>query len=150
MLPLNKKFYDNAEIRQSKPVLAARYKPGMESGWAVCFAYKTYEGFRIFDDLESATEFYNQKPRQEYELFGQSHLVECDYYEPTPILHARLREKNARNDYTYPLKSLFVNDETSDYIIAFLQEGIWIVKEQDGTVRLWDENSGEAFYGMED
>lgn len=145
-MSLNMNFYNNAKIYQGGPVLTARYLPGMENGWAVCFSYKSYEGFRIFDSLEEATQFYTEKPPQEYRLFGESHVVDCDYFEPVPVLYVKQDEKNSRNDYTYPAKSIFVNDETTKCEMAFLQEGIWIVKEVDGDVRLWDENSKEAFF----
>lgn len=146
---LNMNFYQNAQIYQSKPVLVARYRLGMENGWAVCFAYKSHEGFRFFDNLEAAMQFYWKKPKQEYRLSGESYVAECDYYEPVPVLYTPCLDKHKVSDYYCPEENFFVNDESSDYETGFLSEGIWIVKEADGSVRLWDENSKEAFFEEE-
>ena len=123
---LNMQFYKDAQIYLSKPVLVARYRPGMENGWAVCFAYKSYEGFRYFNNLEAAMRFYWAKP--------------------VPVLYTPCLDKRKESDYYYPGPSVFMNDESVDYEVGFLSEGIWIIKENDGSVRLWDENSKEAFF----
>lgn len=143
---LNMNFYENAKVYHGKPVLTARYQPGMENGWAVFFTYKAYEGFRVFEHREEAAQFCAEKPLQEYRLFGESHVVECEYSEPVPVLYSMRNQQNMGNDYTYPAMNIFVSDESAEYEVAFLEEGIWIVKETDGNVRLWDENSKEAFF----
>ena len=143
---LNMDFYKNAVIYQCQPVLTARYRPGMENGWAVCFSYKTYEGFRYFSEWEAAMQFYRKKPKQEYIISGESYVVECRYEEPTPVLYAPCYDKEKFNEYHYPYEHVFVNDESLDYEMGYLSEGIWIVREPDGSVRLWDENSKEAFF----
>ena len=146
---LNMQFYKEAQIYLSKPVLVARYRPGMENGWAVCFAYKSYEGFQYFNNLEAAMRFYWEKPDQAYIISGETHVVKCDYYEPVPVLYSLCQDKRTESDYYYPGPGVFVNDESVDYEVGFLSEGIWIVTENDGSVRLWDENSTEAFFEEE-
>lgn len=146
---LNMEFYKDAQIYLSKPVLAAKYRPGMENGWAVCFAYKSYEGFRYFNNLETAMCFYWEKPEQAYVLSGETHIVKCNYDMPVPVLYAPCLDKYKESDYYSPVETVFVNDESGDYEVGFLSEGIWLIKENDGSVRLWDENLKEAFFEKE-
>lgn len=86
------------------------------------------------------------KPDQACIISGETHVVKCDYYEPVPVLYTLCKDKRKESDYYYPGPSVFINDESGDYEVGFLSEGIWIVKENDGSVRLWDENSTEAFF----
>lgn len=41
---LNEVFEENAKIYQTKPVMAARYQPGMETGFAIYMTNKIVNG----------------------------------------------------------------------------------------------------------
>lgn len=149
---LNEVFKRNAKTYQSKPVKAARYKPGMENGFAVCFIYNGNEGFKFFDNLESAMQFYNKKSIQEYCIDGQIEFVECTYYAPAPIIYRRKSDEEKEYDFAhgYVAQTMLCNDELNDYDTFFLHDYTWIIQDMDGTVRVWEPvDSEETFFGKD-
>lgn len=151
-IKLNEVFENNVKTYQTKPVLAARYKPGMENGYAVCFTYGYDEGYRFFDTLESAMQFYKEKPIQECCIDGQIELVKCKYYEPAPILYRRKSDEEKEYDIShgYAAQTMLCNDELNDHEVFFLHDYTWIIQELDGMVRVWDPvDLEETFFGKE-
>jgi len=66
-LNLNNVFDKNARIYQTRPVMAAKYKPGMENGFCVFYrstgkqeGHMLWEGMRFFPNKAEAWEFINK------------------------------------------------------------------------------------------
>ena len=146
---LNAVFKENSKEYATRPVRAAKYQPGMENSYAVCYSNFSDEGFRFFDDLESAMQFYNEKPAQKKYVNGKIETVKCFYYEPAPVL---LRKKtDAERKYEesegFVSQSSFCDNEIDDYEVYFLYDNSWIIQESDGTTRVWSPDSEESFFG---
>ena len=147
---LNDIFEENAKEYQTKPVRAAKYQPGMENGFAVCFSNSSDEGFRFFEDLKSAMNFYNEKPLQKQYVNGKIESVKCCYYEPVPVLLRKKTdtEKEYGESEGFISQSSFCNNEMDDYEVYFLYDNSWIILESDGSIRVWYPDSEETFFGM--
>lgn len=146
---LNDIFKRNAKEYQTRPVRAAKYQPGLENAYAVCFSNCTDEGFRFFDDLESAMQFYKEKPAQKRYVGGKVETVECCYDEPMPVLLRKKTDEERKYEESEGLviRSSFCNDETDDYEVHFLYNNSWIIQDADGTIRVWSPCLDETFFG---
>lgn len=148
-IKLNDIFTKHSKEYQSKPVRAARYQPGMENSFAVCFSNFSDEGFRFFDDLKSAMQFYNEKPTQKQYVNGKIEAVKCYYYEPVPVLLRKKTDEERKyvESQGFASYSTFCNNEMNDYEVYFLYDSSWIILKSDGTIRVWDPDSEETFFG---
>ena len=147
---LNNIFKSNAKEYQTKPVRAAKYQPGMENSFAVCFSNFSDEGFRFFDDLESAMHFYSEKPLQKRYVNGKVESVKCYYYEPAPVLLRKKTDAEIKYEESegFVSQSSFCSNEIDDYEVYFLYDNSWIIQELDGSIRVWYPDSEETFFGM--
>ena len=147
---LNDVFKGNAKEYQTKPVRAAKYQPGMENGFAVCFSNSSDEGFQFFEDLESAMHFYNEKPMQKQYVNGKIESVKCYYYEPVPVLLRKKTgtERKYEESEGFASQISLCNNEMDDYEVYFLYDNSWIIEESDGNIRVWYPDSEETFFGM--
>ena len=94
---LNNVFKQNAKTYQTKPVLATRYKPGMESGWLVYMCNKVtteleasqHEGMVFFDSEQEAWDYINADNPQYAGVNGTVIEVPVVYDPPVPVLHRK-------------------------------------------------------------
>ncbi|MCB7194943.1 hypothetical protein, partial [[Clostridium] scindens] len=94
---LNDMFTQNAKVYQSRPVIAAKYKPGMETGFAVYMANQIvnglraaqHEGFKFFDTEQEAWDYINADNPQYAEVNGTVIEIPVEYDPPMPVLHRK-------------------------------------------------------------
>lgn len=166
---LNDIFKQNAKTYQTKPVLATKYKPGMETGFAVYFCNKVseerglhvHEGMKFFDTEQEAWDYINADNKQYAEENGVLLEVPVEYDAPVPVLHRKENDPSNKVGFKdcfngkYALKS----NETEQYDFFILDynhttHDTWIIQDSDGGIRVWDkdcpESCNELFFGKED
>ena len=150
-LPLNEVFLKNSREYGMNQLIAAKYQPGMETGFLVCYCYKSQEGYRFFDNRQQAEEFVKLKPLQDLLVDGRWEKVSCVYHAPDPVLHARFSpiEKKINEVYNLNLKGNFREDEADEYQFVILEPGVWIIRDFDGNVRVWSPLSEDLFMGRD-
>lgn len=153
-------FKQNAKTYQTKPVLATRYKPGIESGWMIYISNKplenekfhTHAAVKFFPTKEAALAYVEANEKQYMRADGK--LVECEveYSLLKPVLH-RKRTSDLKDrvgvdfmlgDYTLE------SDESNDYDFYILDDDSWIILDASGKVRVWNKDlldCGETFFG---
>ena len=166
---LNDAFKKNAKVYQTKPVLATKYKPGMETGFAVYICNQTTKEFRasqheamvFFDTEQEAWDYINANNPQYAEVDGVLVEVPVEYDAPVPVLHRR--ETNPDNkvglQFCFEGKFALKSNETEQYDFFILDyhhttPDTWIIQDADGSVRVWDEDypecCNELFFGKTD
>lgn len=156
-LKLNDVFNKNARIYQTRPVMAAKYKPGMENGFCVFYrstgkqeGHMLWEGMIFFSNKAEAWEFINKNEMQYVNIDGVSVGIKVEYEAPLPVLYRR--DANAVNldgmhfDFT---GHAFLSDESEEYEYEILDDNSWIIKENDGKIRVWNPDFGGTFFGRE-
>ena len=157
---LNKVFEENAKVYQTKPVLATKYKPGMETGWLVYMTNRIvnglsanqHEGMVFFDTEQEAWDYIYANNKQYAEENGVLVEVPVEYDAPVPVLHRRETNPNNKVGFQncfegkYDLKS----NETEQYDFFILDyhhttPDVWIIQDIDGNIRVWDEDYPESF-----
>lgn len=152
---LNHVFYQNAEKYYTRPVIAARYQPGMENGWMVRYYGRksgnrkaiVYEGARFFPNRKDALIFIRAKGKMCVNRNGASVEIEVTCESPLPVLYkegtdAKNRERLIHSSDPY----IFLSDEADQYEYSVLEPECWIIQEPDGTVRVWDRSMGVSFF----
>lgn len=166
---LNDIFTQNAKVYQTKPVLATRYKPGMETGFAVYmtnqivngFTASQHEGFKFFDTEQEAWDYINANNPQYVEVNGVLVEVPVEYDPPVPVLHRKETdpEKKVGFQNCFEGKYALKSNETEMYDFFILDYNhttpdTWIIQDADGSVRVWDKDYpecyNELFFGKED
>lgn len=165
---LNDVFQRNAKVYQSRPVRATKYKPGMETGFAVYMTNQIvnglradqHEGFKFFDTEQEAWDYINADYKQYAEVNGVLEEIPVEYDPPVPVLHREETDPEKKVGFIncfegkYALKS----NETEMYDFFILDyhhttPDAWIIQEADGRIRVWDTDSfdccGETFFGEE-
>ena len=127
-LPLNEVFLKNSREYGMNQLIAAKYQPGMETGFLVCYCYQSQEGYRFFDNRQQAEEFVKLKPLQDLLVDGRWEKVSCVYHAPDPVLHVKLSpiEKKINEAYNLNLKGNFREDEADEYQFVILEPGVWV------------------------
>lgn len=166
---LNDVFKRNAKVYQTKPVLATKYKPGMETGWLVYMCNKVtnelsasqHEGMKFFDTEQEALDYINADNKQYAEINGVVTEIPVVYDPPVPVLHRKETNPNNKVGFKdcfngkYALKS----NETDMYDFFILDYNhttpdTWIIQDSDGGIRVWDEDCPEScnelFFGKEE
>ena len=166
---LNDVFERNAKVYQIKPVLAAKYKPGMETGWLVYMCNKVtnelsasqHEGMKFFDTEQAAWDYINADNKQYAEVNGVITEIPVEYDPPVPVLHRKETdpEKKVGLQNCFQGKYALKSNETEMYDFFILDcnhntPDVWIIQDTDGRIRVWDTDSlecyGETFFGKED
>ena len=156
---VNDLFMQNAKTYQSQPVLAARYRPGMESGWIVhiyCVPYDIYEAIRFFDTKEEAMAYVEANEKQYMNIDGK--LVECEVEYDTikPVLHHKRKNPEIEDrvgEFFGLDEYVLESDESNDYDFFIIHDDSWIILEPDGKIRVWNKDClrmGETFFGDPD
>ena len=166
---LNDIFTQNAKVYQTKPVLATRYKPGMETGFAVYFCNKVskerelhvHEGMKFFDTKQEAWDYINADNKQYAEENGVLVDIPVDYDPPVPVLHRKETDPSKKIGFhnCFEGKYAFKSNETEQYDFFILDYNhttpdTWIIQDSDGNIRVWDEDCpdscNELFFGKEE
>lgn len=166
---LNDAFKKNAKVYQTKPVLATKYKPGMETGWVVYICNQTTKEFRdsqheamvFFDTKQEAWNYIHANNPQYAEIDGVLVEVPVVYDAPVPVLHRRETnpDKKVGLQFCFEGKFALKSNETEQYDFFILEcnhptPDTWIIQDADGSVRVWDEDypecCNELFFGKED
>ena len=155
-------FHENAKEYVTKPVMAAKYQPGMENGFCVHYSNleikkadaMRYEGIRFFPSKAEAWDFINRNEKQYAMENGKLIETEVIYGKPEPVLYRR--DANAKDldgiHFCFG-EHAFMSDESEDYEFYILNTNcdndVWILLDADGNIRVWDNTSDELFFGKE-
>ena len=154
---LNDIFYQNAKECVTRPVMAAKYQPGMENGWMVYFTNVTtkgrgvlmHEGMKFFPTEVEAWEYINADEKQYVEENGKLVEVKVSYDSPVPVLCTKDFDPNNKGGLTACIEGqcAFVSNETEDYEFEILEDKSWILIDMDGKIRVWHPDYEESFFG---
>lgn len=154
---LNSIFQQNAKEYVTRPVMAAKYQPGMENGWMVYFTNVTTkergmmmnEGMKFFSTKADAWKFINANEKQYIMENGDLVEVEVIYDPPKPVLCTKDFNPDNKGGLLFCIEgeTAFVSNETEDYEFEILEDNSWILMEMDGTIRVWHPDLEETFFG---
>ena len=154
---LNSMFTQNAKEYRTMPVIAAKYSPGMESGYMVYFSNTgdnirnpmRYEGVKFFR-TEAGAKGYIRANHKQY-IVENGKIIETPvvYDEPQPVLHRGLDSTGKRYGVDFGFGSrAFLSDESEDYDFFILGDDCWIIEEPgSGNIRVWHPEFEEPFFG---
>jgi len=155
-IKLNTAFTKNAKNYQSKPVRAAKYQPGMESGFMVYFTNKAtkekgimaHEGIKFFSTEAEAWNYINADNKQYIRENGKLVEVAVEYDFPRPVLHRRDADAINKDGMHFCFgEYAFVADESDSFEFYILECGCWIIQQIDGEIRVWYPDMEETFFG---
>ena len=110
-----------------------------------------HEGIRFFPTETEAWEYINANEKQYAMENGKLVGMEVEYDIPMPVLYTRdfcQGDKDSLPSYIEE-ENAFLSNETKDYEFEVLDEKSWIIKDMDGTVRVWHPDLEETFFGKE-
>ena len=155
-------FQQNAREYVTRPVMAAKYQPGMENGFCVHYSSKEtytrentiYEGIRFFPGEADAWKFINRNEKQYVKVDGMLTEIDAVYDKPEPVLYRK--DANAENldgvHFCFG-KNAFISDESEDYEFYILDNNndsdVWIIQDMNGNIRVWDCTMEELFFGKQ-
>ncbi len=157
-LKLNAAFTNNAKNYQSRPVRAAKYQPGMESGWMVYFTNKptkekatmTHEGVKFFPTKAEAWKYIDADNKQYIRENGKLVEVTVEYEPPRPVLHRKDADAINKDGIHFCFgEYAFVDDESCNYEFYILECNCWIIQEMEGNIRVWYPDDEETFFGKD-
>ena len=152
---VNGVFDRKAKEYQTKPVIAAKYEPGMETGYMVYFTNQAdgkrnameYEGVRFFDTEYEALCYVHSGQKQYIMENGQKIEVTVEYDEPKPVIHKLFDDTGIRVGIDFDFgDNVFLSDESEKYDFFILEGNCWIIRENDGMVRVWYPETDEPFF----
>jgi len=156
---LNDIFKRNAKEYQTKPVRAARYRPGIENGWMVYFTNKStkeketmaHEGVKFFSTESKAWDYIYADNKQYIKENGQLVEVTVEYDPPKPVLYRKDADAINKDGMHFCFgEYAFISDESCDYEFYIMECDCWIIQEiEDGNIRVWYPDSKETFFGNE-
>lgn len=160
---LNNVFEHYAKVYMTKPVIAAKYQPGMENGFCVHYSNleikkdetMRFEGIRFFPSEADAWDFINKNEKQYAMENGKLIETEVIYDVPEPVLYRK--DDNAKELGSIHFcfgEHAFISDESEDYEFYILtcnwcDNDTWIILDSEGNIRVWDNTSDELFFGKE-
>lgn len=148
--PLNKVFKENVKEYRSNPVMATKYKPGMENGWMLYISGKpicnskihSHDAVKFFPTKEDAMSYVETNEKQYAKVDGK--LIECEvkYDLLKPILYRERTifdsDERMGTDFMFG-KFHLESDESEDFDYYILDDDTWIVQDASGEVRVWDK-----------
>ena len=155
---LNSVFQDNAKEYTTRPVMAAKYQPGMENSWMVYFmntptkerGMMMHEGIKFFPTEADALKFIDTNEKQYVKENGKLISVEVTYDLPKPVLCRKDDDAINQGGMHFCFGDCaFVSDESCDYEFYIMECDCWIIQESDGNIRVWYPDSEETFFGKE-
>ncbi len=155
-------FHDNAKEYVTRPVMAAKYQPGMENGFCVHYSNEVtkerenslHEGIRFFPSKAEAWEFINRNQKEIAKENGELVAMEVTYGIPEPVLYRKDANAEELDGIHFCFgDNAFLSDESEDYEFYILEynsdRDCWILIDSDGNIRVWDSTSDELFFGNE-
>lgn len=162
---LNAAFKENSKEYQTRPVRAAKYRPGVETGFMVYYANKPshekgttlHEGMKFFDTEVEAWDYIRADNRQYAKENGVLVEFDVEYDPPRAVLHRKESDIEKKTGFinSHEGDHAFISDETEQYDFFILSndygEGeAWIIQDMDGNVRVWyNDLEDETFFGRE-
>lgn len=161
---VNDVFKENVKEYQTKPVMATRYKPGMETGFMVYFTnipcreknISIHEGMKFFDTEAEAWDYIKADNRQYVKENGALVEYKVEYDDPVPVLHRRETDIEKKIGFKNIIESRvdFESNETDQYDFFILSDdeenGAWIIQDMEGNIRVWYRDyDGENFFGRD-
>ena len=160
---LNAAFKENSKEYVTKPVRAARYKRGMETGFMVYFAntpckegMRLHEGMKFFDTEAQAWDYIKENNKQYAEVDGELVEFEVEYDDPLPVLHRKEKDETKKIGFRNIIEHRvdFLSNETWQYdffILSDDEENVsWIIQDMEGSIRVWYRDyDGENFFGLD-
>lgn len=160
---LNDIFQQNAREFFTRPVMAAKYQPGMENGFCVYYSNletkeaeaMRFEGIRFFPSEAEAWEFINRNEKQYAMENGELIETEVTYDIPEPVLYRKDSNAEELDGLHFCFgEHAFISDESEDYEFYILDckwcdNDTWIILDSEGNIRVWDNTSDELFFGKE-
>lgn len=156
-------FHENAKEYVTRPVMAAKYQPGMENSWMVYFEGKSgngeqvrsYFGVKFFPTKEKAQSFIDAHEKQYAMEDGVLVGVEVKCDAPLPVLCRE--EPNIENNNGVLFQfgdNAFISDESEKYEFYILDcdwcdNDTWIILDSESNIRVWDSTMEELFFGKE-
>lgn len=106
---LSKVFHDNAKKYVTRPVMAAKYQPGMENGFCVHYSNletkkdeaMRFEGIRFFPSEADAWDFINRNEKQYAMENGKLIETEVIYDIPEPVLYRKDSNAEELDGYSF-------------------------------------------------
>ena len=154
---LNSVFQDNAREYVTRPVVAAKYQPGVENSWMVYFTNEItqergammHEGVRFFPTESEAWEYINANEEQFIKENGELVSLKVTYDSPKPVLCRKDADAINKDGLHFCFgDKAFVSDESCDYEFYILECDCWIIQDM-GNIRVWYPDSEETFFGNE-
>lgn len=154
-LKLNAVFTKNAKNYQSRPVMAAKYQPGMENSWMVYFtnvitkekSAAMHEGVKFFPTEAEALNYINADNEQYIRENGKLIGIAVSYDPPKPVLCRKDADAINKDGVHFCFgEQAFISDESCDYEFYILECDCWIIKDMDN-IRVWYPDSEETFFG---
>lgn len=153
---LNNVFQKNAKIYQTKPIRAAIYQPGMETGWVVYMSNNLHVGMKFFDTEQEAWDYINADNKQYITKDGETVEVAVEYNAPMPVLHRKETDPNKKVGFDdhYQGKYILQSNETDQYDFFILDypfptPDTWIIQDADGGIRVCNTDSPDRIYLLE-
>ena len=163
---LNAAFKENSKEYQTKPVRAAKYRPGLESEFMVYYANKPshekgtklHEGMKFFDTEAEAWDYIKADNKQYAKENDELVEFEVEYDPPRAVLHRIETDPEKKIGFLNGFEGdyAFVSNESEQYDFFILssdygENEAWIIQEMDGSVRVWyNDLEDETFFGKED
>lgn len=154
---LDSVFHQNAKEYVTRPVMAAKYQPGMENSWMVYFTnistkkrgVLTHEGMKFFPTEAEAWEYINTDEKQYVMENGKLIEVKVNYDQPVPVLCTKDFDPNNKGGLITCIdeETAFISNETRDYEFEILEDGSWIMIDMDDKIRVWHPDYEESFFG---
>lgn len=154
---LSNVFHDNAKEYSTRPVMAAKYQPGMENSWMVYYSNMgtkkknsmMYEGIRFFLSEAEAQNFISRNEKQYAIEKGELVSIDVEYDLPKPVLCRKDGDAiNKEGMHLCFVEQAFVSDESCDYEFYILESDCWIIQDM-GNIRVWYPDSEETFFGKD-
>lgn len=162
---LNAAFNENSKEYQTRPVRAAKYQPGMQSGFMVYYANKPchekgttlHEGMKFFDTEADAWDYIKEDNKQYARENGVLVEFEVEYDPPRAVLHRKESDIDKKIGFLNCFEGnyAFISDESEQYDFFILsndygESEAWIIQDMDGSVRVWyNDLEDETFFGNE-
>ena len=162
---LNAAFKENSKEYVTRPVLAAKYQPGMETGFMIYFANKScrekdttlHEGMKFFDTEAEAWDDIKVDNKEYAKENGVLVEFEVEYDPPSAVLHRKESDIDKKIGFINGHEGdyAFISNETEDYDFFILsndygESEAWIIQDMDGSVRVWyNDLEDETFFGKE-
>lgn len=155
-------FQNNAKEYVTRPVIAAKYQPGMENGFCVHYSnvgikkkeVMMYEGIRFFPSEADAWDFINRNEKQYAMENGELIETEVIHDKPEPVLYRKDADAENLDGIHFCFgEHAFISDESEDYEFYILDTNCdsecWIIQDMNGNIRVWDNTMEELFFGKD-